>query len=568
MTAVNRPPAAVRAAQSTPIPLRRRLYGLDSIFGKAVRDSRRAFIIEVLFLAVFLFLVFAAVANIYATPSARDEIARVAHDLGPTGGGGMTGPIVSVATIGGYITYKYATFFVFLAALWSILSLTGTLTGEARRGSLDLVAAAPFSRRRIALEKVAAHVALMAITVAAIALASWAGGAAFKKLPGDEITVASAVGFAAWIGVMALCFGGLAFALAQFLGRAAGAGIAIFVLVVGLPLVNFRDAVPALGALSQLTPWGWTWGHAAVLTGIYDWWSLVPVAVAAAVLIGLGIEAFARRDLGASGSISIPRLRPPSLAIGVDGPVGRSFGERLPLTLAWGVGVGIFMLVIGAMAQSLAASGTKSPDLLATFGRIFPTVDFTRPSGWLQLFVQLLFIAAGLAAATLVSGWASDETSGRLEMLLATRLTRARWAAASGLGVLAAIALMTAFIAVGTGIGVAPSGSDVLTPMAGAAVLGLYAAALAGVGFAVGGLVRGSWAGGVVVVVVVVTYLLDLLIPALGLPNDVRQVALTAHLGQPMIGVWDWAGVAGCVALALGGLAIGAWGFARRELGR
>ena len=78
-------------------------------------------------------------------------------------------------------------------------------------------------------------------------------------------------------------------------------------------------------------------------------------------------------------------------------------------------------------------------------------------------------------------------------MLLATRLTRARWAIASGLGVFAAIALMTAFIAVGTGIGVAPSGSDVLAPMAGAVVLGLYAAALAGIGFAVGGLVRGSF---------------------------------------------------------------------------
>ena len=357
-------------------------------------------------------------------------------------------------------------------------------------------------------------------------------------------------------------FGGLAFALAQFLGRAAGAGIASFALVAGLPLVNFREAVPAFGALSQLTPWGWTRGHAAALTGIYDWPSLVPVAIAAVVLIGLGIEAFARRDIGASGSVSISRLRLPSLAIGVDGPIGRSFGERLSLTLAWGLGIGVFVLAIGAMAGSLAEDSVKSPDLLATFGRIFPTADFTKPSGWLQLFVQLLFIVAGLAAATLVSGWASDETSGRLEMLLATRLTRARWAIASGLGVFAAIALMAAFV--GIGIGIAPSASDVLTPMAGAAVLGLYAAALAGIGFAVGGLVRGSWAGGVVVV----TYLIDLLIPALNLPSDVRQIALTAHLGQPMIGVWDWAGVAACVVLALGGLSIGAWGFTRRVVGR
>jgi hypothetical protein len=64
------------------------------------------------------------------------------------------------------------------------------------------------------------------------------------------------------------------------------------------------------------------------------------------------------------------------------------------------------------------------------------------------------------------------------------------------------------------------------------------------------------------VIVVVATFLIDLLIPALGLPNDVRQIALTAHLGQPMIGVWDWAGVAACLVLTFGGLMIGGWGFA------
>ena len=38
------------------------------------------------------------------------------------------------------------------------------------------------------------------------------------------------------------------------------------------------------------------------------------------------------------------------------------------------------------------------------------------------MLVQLLFVVAGFAAATLASGWAADETSGRLELLLATPL--------------------------------------------------------------------------------------------------------------------------------------------------
>ena len=147
-----RRPPLVPAAQLTPIPLRNRLYGLDSIFEKSVRDSRRAFIIEVLFLAVFLFVLFAIVSNEYTTQAARDQTARLASGLGPTGSGGITGPIVNVATIGGDITWTYGVIFPIVAALWSILALTGTLSGEARRGSLDFVAAAPRAMRRIVLE--------------------------------------------------------------------------------------------------------------------------------------------------------------------------------------------------------------------------------------------------------------------------------------------------------------------------------------------------------------------------------------------------------------------------------
>ena len=49
--------------------------------------------------------------------------------------------------------------------------------------------------------------------------------------------------------------------------------------------------------------------------------------------------------------------------------------------------------------------------------------------------------------------------------------------------------------------------------MAGTVALGLFAAALAGVGFAVAGLIRPSVAAGTVAVVVVATYLVDLLVP-------------------------------------------------------
>jgi hypothetical protein len=63
-----------------------------------------------------------------------------------------------------------------------------------------------------------------------------------------------------------------------------------------------------------------------------------------------------------------------------------------------------------------------------------------------------------------------------------------------------------------------------------------------------------------------VTYLIDLIAPALKLPDWIHQLALSSHLGQPMVGVWDWGGVAACLVLAAGGLLIGAWGVGRRDV--
>jgi putative exporter of polyketide antibiotics len=150
-------------------------------------------------------------------------------------------------------------------------------------------------------------------------------------------------------------------------------------------------------------------------------------------------------------------------------------------------------------------------------------------------------------------------------MLLATPLGRRRWAIRSALGAFAAIALMMAVVALAVGIGAAIAGSDAVTPMAGSITLGLYAAAVAGVGFAVGGF-RTSIAAEIVVLVVTATYLVDLLAPALKLPDWVHQLALTAHMGQPMVGIWDAGGMVACLVFAVGGLAIGAWAMGRRDV--
>ncbi len=147
-------------------------------------------------------------------------------------------------------------------------------------------------------------------------------------------------------------------------------------------------------------------------------------------------------------------------------------------------------------------------------------------------------------------------------------MTRARWVIAGGIGAIAATAAMTVLFAAGIGLGAASGGLAAGEALQGSLALGLYAAAIVGVGFAVGGLWRTALAAEIAAFLVVATYLIDLIAPPLKLPDWIHQLALTAHLGQPMVGRWDPLGVVVCVAMAAGGVLLGALGMGRRDVAR
>jgi ABC-2 type transport system permease protein len=472
----------------------------------------------------------------------------------------LMGP--DLGTLGGYMTWKYGAVFALGTALWSILALSGTLAGEAARGSLDLVATAPFGKRRIALEKLAAHLTMLWLAMAIVAVMIVVSSNAFGDAElGDQIPFPDAIGFALWVGLIAMCFGGLAFALAPVLGRAGSAGVAGLVMV-GLWVASGLDVG---GPLVALSPFHWTVEHIPLI-GRFDWAGVALVGVVGVVLLALGVEAFMRRDLGVTAGLSLPSL--PGAVLGVRGPTTRAFGDELPRALAWGLGFGLMGALLASLVGSFADQIGGDSSLTTTFAQIFPGLDFATAGGWLQLYVALFYIGAGFAGATFVSKWASDETDGRLEMVLTTPMARARWVIAGGIGAILAIVVMTILLAASIGLGAAAGGVAADQAMLGSAALGIYAAAIVGIGFAVGGLWRTSLAAEVAALVVVATYLIDLLAPALKLPDWFHQLALTAHLGQPMIGQWDVAGVIACAVIAVGGILLGAFGMSRRDVTR
>jgi ABC-2 type transport system permease protein len=259
----------------------------------------------------------------------------------------------------------------------------------------------------------------------------------------------------------------------------------------------------------------------------------------------------------------------PRALLGLRGPIGRAISLNLGAAVAWGLGIGLFGLTLGGAAKGFMDQLQESPQFIELLSTVFPNVDYASAGGFLQLlFVEFGVILAGLAAATFVSGWASDENSGRLEIVLASPVERSRWSVAGAIGMFVNVVVFVALTALGIGLGVLSSGDDAATPLVGSLVLGLYAAAVVGIGHAVGGVFGTRFAAPVVVLFVIVTWGVQLLGAILGLPDSLRQLALTAHFGQTMVGVWDPAGIVAAIAIAIGGVAIGVWGFRRRDLVR
>ncbi|HEV8546502.1 MAG TPA: ABC transporter permease subunit, partial [Candidatus Limnocylindrales bacterium] len=233
-----------------------RIYGLGSVFAKTLRDSRRTTSLVGAVLGLLLIGVGYAIVSEFATAQSRQELGDLIRSVPPILQG-LAGRVVNVETLGGYLQYKYGTFFPIIASLWSILALSGTLAGEARRGSLDFVAAGPTTRRRIALEKLFGHILVLTIACVAIFLSLVVVGT-FGKLPGDAIPVSAAAGYAIWLGLLALVAGSVAFALAGFVGRGSAIGIAGTVMFAGFILNGYQAAIPQLAPLANLTWFGWT----------------------------------------------------------------------------------------------------------------------------------------------------------------------------------------------------------------------------------------------------------------------------------------------------------------------
>lgn len=542
-----------------------RVIGLSSVFAKSLRDSRRAALVVGILGGLFMLATAAPIAAEFDTPEKRRLLVTSMTAL-PAVFRGLLGEPINLETLGGFISWRVGNSLPVLLGLWSVLALSGTLAGEAAKGSLDLLISTPHSRRSIALQKLAGHVTALVVAMLIMAVLLYLAGQAFATLPGDAIPFDAALGQVTLYGLLMLASGSIAFAVAPVLGRGRAIGMGLLTLF-GMYLVSsYSTLSPTLEAIGPISWYAWTAGHRPI-AGVTDWPSVGLLGLVVVVLLAIGVAVFERRDIGAFAPLRW--LRIPGLPRGTGGPFVRLLSDLSPGALAWGAGVGLYAALIASSAQAMTDVLNQTPGIIEYIRIIYPDIDLSQPSGILQLaFFAFASLMAGLAGATFLAAWASDENERRLDVVLSTPVLRVGWAIRSGLGVMAGIGLFVLVLAIFVIVAVASQGGDIVAPVAGSAILGLAAAGFAGIGFAVGGLVRSSLAAPVAAAAVIATFVLDTLGAALDLPDAVLDLSIYKHLGQPMAGTYDVVGIVVAAILAIGGLLVGAWGLQRRDVGR
>lgn len=229
----------------------------------------------------------------------------------------------------------------------------------------------------------------------------------------------------AGVGWTFTALGALAAQLTVSAQAARGLGVAGFGVAWLLRAVG--DAAGTGGAASWLS-WLSALAWARMIRPFADerWMLLLPTALIVVALVAVATMLVGRRDVGAG--VLRPRL----------GPARAAPALRSPLALAWRLHKGRLLAWTGGIALlsgTMASSATSAPRLFESnpdVGRMFELVGAgSGPSEiFLSAIMGMLGLLAGAYGVSAMLRLQLEETAGRAEPLLATPVSRLRWATA------------------------------------------------------------------------------------------------------------------------------------------
>src|SRR2546428_899021 len=513
---------------------------LRSVFLKTLRDYRVPILGWGIGMGLVVVSPMASVATFLSTPQAREQLVGLAATFA------WNADVTAVDTMGGYATFKIG-IFIFLIAVWPLLAGSRMLRGEEEGGTLDVLLSLPPPRLRVALEKLAAMWTALVAMGLLIGLIVFAGGRQF----GADFGLGDALLFGLNLALLCSVIGGLALLISQFTqeGRTA-AGWTAGLLLIFIVLDMVHRVIPNTDWISLLSPIYYYNLSKPLIVGYgANLGAMLFLLALALILSGAAIRLFARRDVG--DTVMLPRiLRLPSRPAAPRAlPVGdwslrsvyaRSLGVIAMPTFWWALLVagwaGWIVVVVKQIEAKLGALFSGSPvlqDLLKNLSG--GNSDFN--ASFLGAMFGILPIFLMAFAVTRVTRWASDESDGRLDLVLSAPRSRARvllgrFAALSTAAVVIGLAALVATLVASSVVGVSLNTANVVAATLTLVPMGLLVAAI---GFLAAGWLRTAADTGLVSFLLAAWFFISFVGPELKLPEATPRLSAFYYYGTTLL---------------------------------
>ena len=501
--------------------------------------------------ATFVVLMLAAARGIASTALVRESgLASLADNPALRA---LYGRPYDLATSGGFVVWRMGQFVAIAGGLWALLTATRLLRGEEDAGRAELVLAGSVRHGWV----VAAQLAVLA---GACLLAGL--GVAVGLVAAGE-AVGGAVLFGSGITTVMLVFAAAGALAAQVVApRRRATGLTVALLVTTYLLRMLADGSSGLAAASWLTPFGWL----ERLEPFAGNWP-VPLAPGVAVTIAFAAGAVAvalHRDTGDGLLHERAHVHPRSA--GLAGPATYALRERIGAIAGWVVGLAVVGFVVGGVTNAFTdflAKNAELRDLMAQFGY----KEMASPEGFVAALDLFAALALGACAIASMHRLWDDEEHGRLALVYAAPVRRARWLGAALLATVVVVVASGASYGVAIWLGVEFGNGSIALGDALAGVVNTAPVVALALGLAVLGLgivprVGAAIAGGVLAG----AYLLSFLGPALSWPTWVIDLTPFRHLAAVPAQPAAWTAALVMLGVAAVEVLLGVVAYGRRDL--
>ncbi len=435
------------------------LAGTAALVRLVLRRDRIRIVVWVVSISVLVLLTVVGTKSLFPTQASIDQAAAASeHNAGAIA---FNGPAQGLDTLGGEVAFQLGAFGMVVVALMSIFMIGRLTRGDEEAGRLELVRSLPVGIHAPALAALLVVLAMNAAVGALSSISLLAGG-----LPATGSLVLGA-SFAA-VGIF---FAGVALVAAQvtentrvvYGSSGAVLGLAYLLRIIG----DIGD-----GTASWFSPIGLA-QKARPFAG-ERLWPLLPLLVVAVALMVVAFRVATRRDHGAG--LVAPRPGRSGAAPSLGHPLGLAMRLQRGALIGWGAGVLVTAIAYGWIAptiDSFVANNKAFAEMMASAG-----VGSLTDTYFATSLRVVALIASGFAIQAALR-MRSEESALRAEMVLATPVSRWRWAASHLVIALGGSIALLAVAGLATGVSYAIAGGpwSSVPRLLGAAVV--YAPALA-----------------------------------------------------------------------------------------